>query len=84
MIVCRANSSKAKVEKLNSHLEEICAKKDTAINIPCRTGQNVRSNFYIIVLPFIFYVIKIHKPDQVLYIIFKYIYQRYIINLHLN
>ena len=63
MIVCRVNSSKAKVEKVNSHLEEICAKKDIGISILRHTGQNVRSNFCIIVLPFIFYVIKIHKAD---------------------
>ena len=38
------------------------------------------SNFYIVVLSFIFYLTKNHKQELVLYIIFKYIFQRVCLN----
>ena len=37
--------------------------------------KNVRSNFYVFILSFIFYLIK-NKPEQLLYIILKHIFQR--------
>ena len=43
---------------------------------PRKRRKNIRSNFYIIVLSFIFYLIKNHKPEQVLHITFKHIFQR--------
>ena len=50
------------------------------VSIPRHKRQNVRSNFYVFILSFIFYLIKNHKLEQLLYIILKYIFQRACLN----
>ena len=48
--------------------------------IPRHRRQVIRSNFYILVLSFISYLIKKHKSKQLLYIMVKYIFQRACLN----
>ena len=48
--------------------------------MPRYRRQDIRSNFYILVLPFIFYLIKKHMPEQFLHIMVKYIFQRACLN----
>ena len=66
--------------KISQYLKE---NQNSAIwksnNIPRHRRQIVRSNFYMF-LSFTFYLIKNHKPEQLLYIIFKYIFQRACLN----
>ena len=64
-----------------SRVSLLLIKNFKAQSIPRHRRQNVRSNFYGgMVLPFTFYLIKNHKPEQLLYIIFKYIFQRGCLN----
>ena len=48
--------------------------------IPRHRRQVICSNIYILVLSFISYLIKNHKPEQLLYIMVQYIFQRAYLN----